>query len=981
MHRSEALPAEAGDHAESGSDARALLVTDIVDSTRLTEVLGNAEAARLWAAHDRLARDLLPRWRGREIDKSDGLLLLFDDAVEAAGYAAAYHRGLQALPVPVQARAGLHVGPVILRENPAADVALGAKPVEVEGIAKAMAARIMALAHPGQTLLSEQAARALDGSAWSLRAHGHWRLKGVADPVALFEAGAPGAAGPTPADHPKAYRVVRDGDLWLPVREVPRSLPAERDAFIGRQATLAELARRFQRGARLVNLTGFGGTGKTRVATRFAWECLGDFPGGAWFCDLSQARSLDGIVAAVGQALDVPLGEGDAVAQLGSAIAARRACLVILDNFEQVAEHAEATLGQWLDRAADARFLVTSRGVLGIPGESVLPLAPLPPADGAALFTQRARDARRGFEPSGEDREAIVPLIRLLDGLPLAIELAAARVRVMPPRVLLSRMSERFKLLTATAGRHDRQSTLRATFDWSWELLSRAEKAALAQLCVFEGGFALEAAEAVVDLSSLDDAVWTVDALQSLVEKSFVRQVSDERFDLLASVQDYARERLRAPDAYPGSGPAAALSAEVRHGAYFAGFDDRRATAQRCIELDNLMRACRRAVARGDAGVATRTLEAAWACLQRRGPFRAGLDLATAVAAMPGLPPACSVRVELVAGRALQSMGRAAEARDRCTTALERARGLGDRPCEGRLRSHLGTLAVHESNMDEARAHFTAAVTIARETADAALECEALNGLGAFDQALGRLDDARRHYEAALAVARASADRSWEGGLLGNLGYLDASQGRMSEARDRFESALDCSRELGDRKWEGNALSNLGLLHQLAGELPEARAQLEEALTVARQIGHAQLEAVVLCNLGLVNEAMGRIDDACVNQEAALAVARELRDRRLEGQVLGYLGLLRARQGRFDASRADFVAGAALLREASDELSLGVLLCGRTELEWLAGAATAAEAALREAEATARAVDAAPGSELATALERVRVLLRAAGDA
>ena len=974
MHRPDTPPREDDRPGEPAGAVRALLVTDVVDSTRLTEMLGNAEAARLWAAHDRIARDLLPKHRGREIDKSDGLLLLFADAGDAAAYAQAYHRALQSLAVPLQARAGLHVGPVILRENSRADVALGAKPVEVEGIAKATAARIMALALPGQTLLSPDAAGSLQGAAWRLHSHGHWLLKGVAEPVELFEASTAEAPMATPADHPKAYRVVRDGGLWLPVREIPRNLPAERDAFIGRHDGLQELARRFQRGARLVNLTGLGGTGKTRLASRFAWERLGDFPGGAWFCDLAPARSLDGIVAAVGQALDVPLGREDAVAQLGSAIAARRACLVILDNFEQVVRHAEATLGKWLDRAPDARFLVTSRGVLGIAGESVLALAPLPPNDGAALFIQRARDARRGFQPHGDDQEAIGPLIRLLDGLPLAIELAAARVRVMPPHVLLARMSERFKLLASTAGRQDRQATLRATFDWSWELLTRAEKVALAQLSVFEGGFALDAAEAVVDLSDVDDPVWTVDALQSLVEKSFVRQLSDERFDLLVSVQDYASGHLHASGAYPGSGPDAARAAEMRHGAYFGGFDDRQATAQRCIELDNLMCACRRAVARGDAGVATRTLEAAWAGLQRRGPFRAGLDLATAVGSMPDLPPACMVRVELVAGRALQEMGQAPAARARYLAALDGARRLGERGCEGKLRSHLGAIDVDESRMVDARAHFEAAVAIARDTADPALECEALNGLGTLDQALGRLDDARRRYEAALAVARASADRRWEGGVLGNLGYLDAAQGRMPEARDHFDAGLACSRELGDRKWEGNALSNLGLLHQLAGELPEARAHLEEALHVARQIGHAQLEAVVLCNLGLVNEAMGRIDDACANHEAALVVAHELRDRRLEGQVLGYLGLLRARQGRHDAARADLDAGAALLREAADDVSLGVLLCGRAELEWLSGQLAAAREILREAEAIGRAVEAAPGSELAIALVRVRGL-------
>ena len=146
------------------------------------------------------------------------------------------------------------------------------------------------------------------------------------------------------------------------------------------------------------------------------------------------------------------------------------------------------TLGRWLDRAADARFLVTTREVLGLPGEEVLALAPLPPAEAADLFMQRAEAAKAGFRPNAEDRAAIAPLVALLEGLPLAIELAAARVRVMPPRTLLLRMSERFKLLASSGGRVDRQATLRAVFDWSWELLSLPEKAALAQLSVFEGG-------------------------------------------------------------------------------------------------------------------------------------------------------------------------------------------------------------------------------------------------------------------------------------------------------------------------------------------------------------------------------------------------------------------------------------------------------------------------------------------------------------
>src|SRR5258706_333462 len=332
------------------SEVRALLLTDVVDSAQLSERLGEAKLAALWAAHDRLARDLLPARRGREIDKTDGMLLLFEAAADAEADAAF---------VP-------------------------------------------------------------------------------------------------PPDAAKGYRVVREGDMWLPARNIKRSLPAERDSFVGRRETLVELARRLDAGARLVSVLGIGGSGKTRLVTRFGWSWLGDFPGGVWFCDLSQARSLDGIVHAVAEALAVPLGKEEPVRQLGNAIAARGPCLVILDNFEQVSRYAEEALGRWLSRATEARFVVTTREVLGLAGEETLALAPLPAADAAALFVQRAESAKRDFQPTEEDRAAVDPLVKLLEGLPLAIELAAARVRVMPPRTLLSRMSERFKLLSSTGGRRDR---------------------------------------------------------------------------------------------------------------------------------------------------------------------------------------------------------------------------------------------------------------------------------------------------------------------------------------------------------------------------------------------------------------------------------------------------------------------------------------------------------------------------------------------
>ena len=239
----------------------------------------------------------------------------------------------------------------------------------------------------------------------------------------------------------------------------------------------------------------------------------------------------------------------------------------------------------------------------------------------------------------------------------------------------------------------DRQATLRAVFDWSWDLLSLPEKAALAQLSVFEGGFTLESVEAVLDLSAYENAPWPMDALQSLVHKSLVRQVTDDRFDLLVSVQEYAAEHLRTTARYAGSGPAALLAAEVRHGAYFAGLDEKAAIADGCAELDNLVVACRRAAARGDVDMAVRSLEGAWAGLGLRGPFQVGVELASLVRAIPEIRTAAAARVDYVAGRALEYSGKDPEARVQFEASQAGAREVGDRRCECRALVSLGFLA------------------------------------------------------------------------------------------------------------------------------------------------------------------------------------------------------------------------------------------------------------------------------------------------
>ncbi len=951
------------------------LFTDIEGSTTLWEQHPDAMRVAL-ARHDAQLCRAIESSNGRIVKTTgDGVLAVFGAAADALAACLAAQSALQVpetgvsgpkptpfnsqLPVTLRVRMGLHTGAAELRDG------------DYFGGSLNRAARIMSAAHGEQVLISAATAQLVGAhlpEGITLREMGEHRLKGLPNPERLLQVVAPDLR----ADFPPLASLTG------------YSLPAERDAFIGRREPLAELARRLDTGARFVSVLGLGGTGKTRLATRFGWSALGGFPGGVWFCDLSQARSVDGIVLAVAQGLDVPLGKDDPVTQLGHAIAGRGHCLMILDNFEQVARHAEATLGRWLNRASAARFLVTTREVLGLPGEEILALPPLAASDAAQLFMQRAEAAKAGFRPSAEDHSAIASLVTLLEGLPLAIELAAARVRVMPPRTLLLRMSERFKLLASTGGRLDRQATLRAVFDWSWDLLSLPEKAALAQLSVFEGGFKLESVEAILNLSAYDNAPWPMDALQSLVQKSLVRQVSDDRFDLLMSVQEYASEQLRSSDRYAGSGPAALLAAEQRHTAYFAGLDSEAATADSCADVDNFVAACRRATARGDAAVAARVLEGAWAAVSLRGPFKVGVDLASAVLVTPGLAASAAARVRWIAGRALAASGKDADAQAQFEASLAQARQVGDRLCECRARIDLAGRDSHAGRMDAARVHLETALAIAGEMKERTLQSDAHDGLGTMEVILGRTGEARAQLEEALALAREAGDREREGRILANLGVLHFHAGSMDEARSHDEAALAVAQEIGNRRLEGNIRCNLGPLLQVQGRFAEALEQLEAALPVARDLGHARLECIVLCNLGLVYDGLARFDEAREHFEAALAVARELGDRHSEGQFLSYLGLLHARQANFDEARRCLDSSEVLLRAVSNRTSLGILLCSRAETEHLAVCPDAAKGSLAAANLIAAEVGAGPDSELGLALTRVRGLLghenRSVGD-
>ena len=1016
-----------------GMTLHALLFTDVVDSTLLAQRLGDAGAAQVWSEHDRRARELLVRHGGREIDRADGFFLLFDDAQAAAGYALDYHRALA--HISLVARAGVHVGEVTLRANHVDDVARGAKPVEVEGVAKPLAARVMGLARGGQTLLSAAACqalgRALPASA-EIEAHGHYRLKGIDSPVEIFELGMRGqGAFAPPQDNDKAYRVVLRGGLWMPLREVRHNLPAERDAFVGREADFRRLGLRLDAGARLVTVVGPGGTGKSRFVCRYGWAWLGDWPGGIYFCDLSEARTPDGIFYVVASALGVPLGQDPAV-QIGHAIAGRGRCLVMLDNFEQILAHAPATLGRWLDRAADAAFVVTSRERLHLRGEEVLPLEPLPVGGEAMeLFALRACAQRPDFELTQANRAMVERIVSLLDGLPLAIELAAARVRVLSPAQLVERMHDRFQILAGARDAAARQATLRAAIDWSWDLLAPWEQAALAQCSVFEGGFTLEAAEGVIDLSAWPQAPSAMDAVQALVDKSLVRTwvpagqdryaLEEPYFGMYLSIHKYAVDKLVA------GGDAARTTVQARHGGYFARFGTEQALESLgvhgglkarnalTLDLDNIVAACRRAAASGRIDAAVASLRAAWAVLEMKGPFALAAELGALVMAMPGIAGALGASAGLVAASAHWRCGRLDDAKGLFEQTLGMARSVGERKREGIVFNNLGNLCREQGRMQEAQAHFESALAIFGELGFRRGQSAARGNLGLTHWRQGRMALARAAFESSLLIDREAGDRSGEGTVLGNLGNFLAEQGQMEEARACQEQALAIHREVGNPRAEAVCLSNLGALYLTQGRLEPSQACLEQALLMARNVGSRYLETSVLASLGELHEALGDVQEAGRRYEAALLIAREtgsrswealvlgrqanlLRDlgrdeaaaslyevslamhraagnRREEGYVLGHSAGLWARQGRMAEADEALHAAQAMLRDVGDKAYLGIVLCARGDLERLKGDIAAAQDACAEAKVLAALIQAGPESELGRRISRLHQAL------
>jgi len=665
------------------------------------------------------------------------------------------------------------------------------------------------------------------------------------------------------------------------------SLLHETTLFFGRESERDALSKLMSRRAPCVTLLGPPGVGKTRLAKEWARERLsaGHYET-SWLCDLTEATAEVDVLRAVAEGLHLSLiGQGGArewVRQLGHGIAERGRTLIVMDNVEQVVGLVARLVSQWRPLAPDAHVLVTSQVPLGIPGEQRLPLGPLTLPDSVEglennpcvrLFIDRARQVNPGLELHGHHAPSVLQLVHQLDGLPLAIELAACRAHLMGPQELLERLDQRFRILRRAGPGPARHDTLRAALDLAWERLNPPEQEALAQCTVFRGGFDWPAVEAVVELSHLEASPWSIDVVSELVDRSLI-QVHESpgggaRLGLLKSITAYASEKLEA------AGDHATLEAERRHSQHYASLrrlhhhGSRNHLRRLALERDNLDAAVQRSLDRGWEEPAIHAAVSSLQVARLKGPYAAAVDIGRRVLDRFAASPHRAPLLEM-------------------TGLLERISG----------------------QYVDAQAHFEASLTMRVAQANPVGEAVVYGNLAQLHEHRGDLDQAAHHYQEALARARAVGNARLEGTVMAALGDLRAKQGREEEALSTYYSrALELARAHDNALSETVLLCNIGVVMLRLDRPTEAEARLRQALSLAEELGALESQGVALATLGDVHLHLRRLDEARDVLEQATALFTRVRSPRR-------LTLLWCRRGHLEVLCGDRRAAAQALARA-----------------------------------------------------------------
>jgi predicted ATPase/class 3 adenylate cyclase len=772
------------------------LFTDIEGSTRLWE-LEPTRMQQALAAHDRISRALVEKHGGRVIKTTgDGVCAVFDDPLLAVEATLDFQRTIgdttQMAGLELRARCGIHVGVAQHRDE------------DYFGSTLNRAARIMGAAHGGQVLLSQAAFNLISGrlpQSVSLRDLGPVRLRDLAAPERLYQ-----------LEHPSLRH---DFPALRSLERTPNNLPQHATSFIGRERELDEVARALK-SARLLTLVGVGGIGKTRLALQVAADIVDDYADGVWFVELAAIADQSAVTHAVAKALGLAEEPGRALADVISRWAADKRLLLVLDNCEHLVAACAALAERLLREAPGMKLLASSREPLRIAAEVVYPVPTLglpesgkPEADptysrypAVRLFAERASAVLPSFMLNARNGKTIADICRHLDGIPLAIELAAARVRAMPVDTIAARLDDRFRLLsTGSRTALPRQQTLRALIDWSHDLLSAAERAVFRRLSVFAGGWTLEAAEAVCAADDVDRRE-VLDLLTSLVDKSLVAvELDGARYRLLETIRTYAKEKLEASREEDLVGArhldfylAFALTAESHEN----GPNQPAWRARLDLEQENLLAAhafCGRSDEASAKGLRlANAMQKYW--------FRSGL-----------LPMGKRLMTEAL-------LRRGAQTRDK-----QRAEAL----------SAAGLFCSFAGEYDEATRFLEESLAIARELGDRQQTIATLESLAFAELGRRRLGAAREYAEEALALARNSGNQRTLASALTAVAQGHRADGNLAAAEPLYGEVVALGRKHDDMEVLGVGLLNLAMTYVARAAYAEAKKALREITAFARQ--------------------------------------------------------------------------------------------------------------------------------------------------
>jgi predicted ATPase/class 3 adenylate cyclase len=814
-----------------------LMFTDIEGSTRLVHQLGDRWEAVL-ADHHRLLREAFQPRGGTEVDTAgDGLFYTFPSARAAIAAAVAGQRalGAQEWPAEVRVRMGIHTGEPISSE------------AGLVGPDVHRASRICGAGHGGQVVVSattrDLAERDLPDDVAFVDLGEH-RLKDLPSPDRLFQVVAPGLA--------------RDFPPLRSIDSRPNNLPRQLTTFVGRQREISE-AKRILAQSPLLTLTGPGGVGKTRLAIETAADLLDEYEDGVWFVDLGLVTDP----AFVGHAIAASLGVMDAAGQpiVDTVIdhVRRRHVLLVLDNCEHLVDAVARTIDALLRSCVSLRAIATSREAFMIGGEAVLPVPSLSAPgeqvtaiedlahyESVRLFTERAVASLPSFRVTDRNAAAIVQICRRLDGVPLALELAAARVRALPVEQIAARLDDRFRLLTGssriTVPRHQ---TLRQTIDWSHDLLAEDERAVFRRLAAFVGGCSLEAAE-VVCAGAPVDAEAVVDVLSRLVDKSLLvaeMDAEEARYRQLETIREYARDRLidageasdtlrRHRDWYLAMVGRAAP-------AFFRGVESVPWIERLEREHDNLLAALQWST--DEPGEATAVLQLAaglWRFWEIRGHLGEGRQwLETALQATDGEVSALRADAYTGAGILAFMQGDHDAAHGFHERSLDLHRRVGDYVGIAFAANNLANAAVLSGDYAAARRLYVPGLEWARSQGNLRPLGFALVNMADAVALDGELELAREHYEEGIQCFRTAGDRWGEAFALDSLGVALGRQGDHVGAEGYHDDALAISRELGDQRGVARVLAHLADVAARTGDRPRARRLLAESFEIRRGLG------------------------------------------------------------------------------------------------------------------------------------------------